>query len=797
MRSAPFALVVFGLLGLGDAAPNVRFSPRGQARPSLRTSDTCPAPVDIPVKAPKANPFGALTAAEMTAVVGFLSDNKALNLTNSTNPTLAINDNYIFHIEALKPNKTDVLSYLDNNGPAVPRYARVVLNEGAKNPPVIAEYLVGPLPLSDKTKVESLDHIYNGPNGGKIHWNGGWLMNGPRATAVDVIVNQTTSAIADIMQDLVDFQYFGSSDKRSTGTYFFTNPYSTDGSTANAWAAWRRAGLASYGQPSDLYISWDLAGTDLSLWKLRMIVYDLKVYKSVEELREAWVAKRINKNPPPSRNIDYLRKDRKGGPVRELEDRFAPTMLQLDGKRYKVDKEDKYVEYLGWTFYMRYDRDVGIQFYDIKFKGERIIYELSLQDAIAQYAGNNPFQANTAYMDRFYGIGSQAGRLVPGYDCPYGATYLNSTYTSGITVFHQPGNICIFETDIGTPITRHAEAEYLQAAKGSKLVVRMIGTIGNYDYLWDYGFWVDGTVTVDAHASGYVQANYYRPDDEGLWGPRIEETIAGTLHSHVMNFKVDFDLVDSKNTFQKTEIVVENVTQPWFPERGAFEMMKYKVSELQTEDEGLLQTPANGQAMYAVINKEHKNKWGVPRGYRILPGLSNVVLPSKNSPFFIKNAQFAKQPFAVSRQHDTEPDSSSSLNQNVPEAPMVEFYKFFDGEGLVQEDLVAWVNLGMQHYTRAEDVPNTIMSEAHSSIMFAPQNWGNTELTTDLSNAIIYNSDGKIAEGVQPFTNGVNAPSCLNAGAEDSLAGIFSARAQGKASLPHNGPVQVPPSAGA
>jgi primary-amine oxidase len=70
--------------------------------------------------------------------------------------------------------------------------------------------------------------------------------------------------------------------------------------------------------------------------------------------------------------------------------------------------------------------------------------------------------------------------LIPGYDCPYGATYLNTTFGMGTTIFHQPGNVRIFEADIGVPITRHVESEYLQATKGSKLVVRMIGTIGNY-----------------------------------------------------------------------------------------------------------------------------------------------------------------------------------------------------------------------------------------------------------------------------------------------------------------------------
>lgn len=376
-------------------------------------------------------------------------------------------------------------------------------------------------------------------------------------------------------------------------------------------------------------------------------------------------------------------------------------------------------------------------------------------------------------MDRFYGIGSCSIKLIPGYDCPYHATYLDGTYSAGLDSYTQNSSMCIFETDIGTPITRHNDPTWAQATKGSKLVVRMIATVGNYDYLWDYGFYVDGTVSVDAHASGYIQANYYRPDDEGLWGPRVEQTIAGTLHTHVMNFKADFDLVDEKNTFVKTEIVVENVTQPWFEELGEFEMMRYNISEIQTEDDGLIDLAPNGQAMFTVVNKDQPNKWGQPRGYRILPGLSNVVLASKNSPFFRKSAQFAKQPIAVSRQHDTEPASSATLNQNVPEAPLVEFYKFFNGEPLVQEDLVTWVNLGMHHYTRSEDIPNTLMSEAHSSIFFAPQNWGDTELTKDLSNAVMFYAEGEDNEIVID-ENGVQPGSCLALGPEDALQGVFT-----------------------
>ncbi len=39
-----------------------------------------------------------------------------------------------------------------------------------------------------------------------------------------------------------------------------------------------------------------------------------------------------------------------------------------------------------------------MRLFDIKYKGERIIYELGLQEAIAHYAGNDPQQSGTAYL---------------------------------------------------------------------------------------------------------------------------------------------------------------------------------------------------------------------------------------------------------------------------------------------------------------------------------------------------------------------------------------------------------------
>jgi len=71
-----------------------------------------------------------------------LSPSQGLNLTNTSSPTLSLSDNYIWRVDVFKPNKTDVLAYLDGNATAVPRYALVALIQGGLDEPIVAEYTV-------------------------------------------------------------------------------------------------------------------------------------------------------------------------------------------------------------------------------------------------------------------------------------------------------------------------------------------------------------------------------------------------------------------------------------------------------------------------------------------------------------------------------------------------------------------------------------------------------------------------------------------------------------------------------
>ncbi|KAM7198289.1 putative copper amine oxidase [Rhypophila sp. PSN 637] len=713
------------------------------------------------VKAPKANPWAQITPDDVTAVWDLLHSPAAgLNLTHPDNATAT--DNYIYFIDTLATNKSAVLPYIDGNGALPPKYARAVIFEGGKTEPVSQDYMIGPLPVSEKTTIEKLDYIYNGGNGGTVPYNSRYF-DGKRTKLANDFLLPIVEEINDILVALFDGAWYGSGDPRTNLTITSTDPQSFDGSSSFRSMMFRYPGKASYLTPLDFYILLDVSGTDISYYKLKGFVTNEKYFKTVAELRKAFEAGEIKNEFPQTRDQEWALVNHKPEMgVRDLEDRMAPQNIEIGGKRYKLDIEEGYVEYMGWTFYLSFTRSLGLAFNDVKFKGERVLYELQMQEAAAQYAGYTPKAANTVYHDTYYSFGTTVSALVEGYDCPFGSTMLNVTYPAGGKTRVHPGALCIFEADTGFPLARHSYgtgSEYgfgnLASVKDSALHLRLVYTVGNYDYLFDYSFHVDGSMEIQVRASGYLQSSpYYKT--QGRFGPRIYQSTQGSYHSHILNFKADFDILDTKNSLEVTELIVANQTQPWFPELGVFEQMELSQSYMQ--EEKMFNWAANNQAMYSVVNKAKTNAWGEKRGYRIVPGRSNVALPVKNSPFSAKSSTMLKSHLAVTRQHDNEPVGNSFQNVNMAAKPQQDFAKFFDGENVDDEDIVLWFNLGMHHYTRSEDVPVTLFSEAVSSIVLAPQNFNDRAPEGDLRNRRWGEVD---ADGVLTYEDySIELPTC-------------------------------------
>ena len=90
---------------------------------------------------------------------------------------------------------------------------------------------------------------------------------------------------------------------------------------------------------------------------------------------------------------------------------------------------------MGFEFYIAFSQSTGISLFDVRFKGERIIYEvrvlltfsvlqgnrlslvhlqLGMQEALAHYAGADPTQGAQYFLDTFFSMGVRMFELVPG-----------------------------------------------------------------------------------------------------------------------------------------------------------------------------------------------------------------------------------------------------------------------------------------------------------------------------------------------------------------------------------------------
>ena len=168
------------------------------------------------------------------------------------------------------------------------------------------------------------------------------------------------------------------------------------------------------------------------------------------------------------------------------------------------------------------------------------------------------------------------------------------------------------------------------------------------------------------------------------------------MHDHTLNFKADFDILGTANTAQLTSFVPVDQSYIWSEKPR--QTMKLQREFVESEDDSRLVW--NRATQYRIVNTDYPNNLGEYRGYRILPTDGTTHFTNNQS----SNLANCIHPFtfdlAITKQKDTEPLSTHPNDEYDIWDPMINFDTFFDGESLVQEDLVVWFNLGMHHLPR-------------------------------------------------------------------------------------------------
>ncbi|KAL4790421.1 copper amine oxidase [Aspergillus venezuelensis] len=706
-----------------------------------RSSTSCEETPPQEINAPKDNVWLGLTDDETADVAKWLFGRPEFNLTTTENSGEW--DNTIALIELKRPNKTDAIPYLDGSAPAPTRYAHVRLNNRATVDPYYEDLLVGPLPISNNTTWESLEFPYTRKTQGRVR-----NIEPDGETVYSEWLFKISASIADITMDLWNGTALGL--ENDTLDIWGIDPLWQDDGRIVRWDMfWNIAdGQWDSGTllPLGLYLKSDVTGRDPSQWKLLGWMYNDIFYETTGEFREAYWSPGFVKLGP---NLDgaWAHTDQRGQ-VPPQDRKQPPQSVAPEGARYSVDTERKYVSWMDFTFYIGFNRDTGLSLFDIKYKGRRVLYELGLQEALAHYAANDPVQSGVAYLDSYYGFGPYAFELLKGYDCPSYASYLNTSFYKDEETHTHVDSLCLFEFDADYPLSRHSTSDYVTVTKNVYFTLRSISTIGNYDYMFSYNFHMDGTIGVEVRASGYIQSAYYANNQD--FGYQIHDSLSGSMHDHVLNFKADFDILGTDNTIEFTSLVPVEKKFSWNGNKTR-NTMQLERKFLETEDTSRFNWGFNGQTQIHVVNQDTPNKYGAYPGYRILPSSGTAHLTIQNSTNLAHAAHWAEYDVQVTKQKDNEPFAAHPYNSQDVYNPPVDFRSFFDGESLNQTDLVVWLNLGMHHVPHTGDLPNTVFTTAHSGVQFMPLNYLPGDPSRETVNMVQVDYSNGAATAVKTF----------------------------------------------
>ncbi|XP_007442733.3 membrane primary amine oxidase-like [Python bivittatus] len=634
--------------------------------------------------------FQDLTPREIMQVKTYLQFNLGVLLIETL--LARPSDNCIYSITLQLPPKAEVLQFLDHQGTKPVREALAVVHFGNQPHPNVTEFVVGPLPKPKYHKDITLQKY-----GRMLPYSQRFPLTSDVIVLYKALLLKEYPKAPNFMRKVLDYP-------GKLFMFSFAFPPGLKSGDRAVWLNHLQLVSGSHLHPTGFEIQMNFSSLDRSQWTVSKAFYNGQYFEGMKDIEKQFNMGnvKINKIKQAPLNGGYSSLKKRVPPK-------APGPLHYEprGPRYRI--QNNHVTFMGWSLAFGIDINRGPRLFDVRFRGERIIYELSLQDASVLYGSNSPTMMSARSMDMSFGFGSRMYTLTQGVDCPYLATYLD-VYTFLDTSFptRRKKAICIFEQNAELPLRRHYESiqsPFYGGLEDSSLVIRFISVLSNYNYIWNFAFHQNGAVGVHVLASGYIQTSFYFGDATDF-GNRVQEWVLGTIHTHNIQFKVDMDIHGVKNTLVGNDMAFETMQAPWSPEHK-IHRMKMVRKVLDTENKAAFRLRDNMPRYIYFAANNSDNKWGHEKGYRIqIVSFAGDHL-SESDPLE-PGFSWGRYKLAVTKRKEKEPCSNSVYSQIDPWDPPVAFADFINNETIVNEDLVAWINTGFLHIPHAEDIPNTV-----------------------------------------------------------------------------------------
>ncbi|XP_047064862.1 primary amine oxidase-like [Lolium rigidum] len=407
------------------------------------------------------------------------------------------------------------------------------------------------------------------------------------------------------------------------------------------------------------------------------------------------------------------------------------VVVQPEGRGFHIDGH--FVRWANWEFHVGFDMRAGTvislaSIHDAKAGARRrVLYRGFVSEVFVPYMDPAEEWYYRTFLDAGeYGLGLWAFPLQPGADCPANAAYLDGYYAGqdGKPVENK-NMICVFERYAGDVAWRHTEAGFpdrliTEVRPDVSLVVRMVVSCGNYDYILDWEFKTSGSIKFVVSLTGLLEVkgtDYTHADQirEDAHGTLVAENTLAVYHDHYVTYYLDLDVDGTNNSFVKNMITTRRNTAG--TPRKSYWTVRREVAETEAD----AQVDVNAApADLLIVNPNRRTRMGNEVGYRVVPGGATAASVLDDDDYPQRRASYSKKQLWVTPYNRDEKWAPGLYADQSTGDDGLAAWSGRD-RGIRNEDIVLWYTVGIHHIPYQDDFP--VMPTVSGGFELRPANF--------------------------------------------------------------------------
>lgn len=395
------------------------------------------------------------------------------------------------------------------------------------------------------------------------------------------------------------------------------------------------------------------------------------------------------------------------------------NVQQPEGASFNVDGQE--VSWQKWKFRVGFNYREGMVLYNVTHDGRNVFYRLALSEMTVPYGDpRRPFHRKQAFDVGDVGLGVTCNQLSLGCDCLGHIKYFDGfrADSKGNPV-HLKNVICLHEQDAGI-LHKHTNYRNGEATvvRDRQLVVQMICTVSNYEYIFAWILDLAGGIEFETRATG-IMSTIPIDNENGLtlpWSTTVGPNVTAPNHQHIFSLRIDPAIDGFNNT------VVHEDSVP-LSESSYRNMVSdpfgvgYVAETTVLDKSGHAENDVEKGRVFKIRNDNVINRVSrTPVSYKVQTIGSQKMLMNQGS-FNQRRAQFSQHPVWVTKYRDGELFSAGEFTNQSAESDGVEKWAA-RGDSVQNEDVVFWHTFALTHNPRPEDFP--VMPVERASVHLKP-----------------------------------------------------------------------------